>query len=92
MIPPKIQNVYTSPSVDTMDVRNIDLTSDVVVWSRGGEKRYISKSMLIEAAKLLLDGERMVEAGRMPVVPPEWFSIYWTSCRLVHVPTTVTVA
>lgn len=91
MIPPKIQNVYTSHDVHTMDVRNIDLTADTVIWSRGGDKRAISKSMLIEAAKLLLDGERMVEAGRMPAVPPEWYSVYWASCRPVPIPDHVTV-
>ena len=88
----KIQRLYTAPHVETMDVRNIDLTVDMVVWSRGGEQRKISKQMISEAARLWIDGQKMVAAGRMPEMPPEWSSIYWTSCTPVDLPITVTIS
>ena len=83
--------VYTQPDVSVVDVRNIDLAADVIIWSRGGEKRLIPKAMALDAARLLMDGEKMVAAGRLPVLPPEWYSIHWECCRPATTPTRITV-
>jgi hypothetical protein len=92
MGPPKIVTVYTATDVATVDIRSIDLTADFVVWNRGGELRKISKAILQEAARLFLDGQRMVSAGRLPELPPEWTLIYWEACLPIttHRPVTVT--
>jgi hypothetical protein len=88
----KTQQLYTAADVETMDIRNIDLTVDAVIWSRGGEKRKISKQMIVDAVRLWMDGVKMVAAGRMPELPSEWSSIYWSSCTPIPTTTTVTIS
>jgi hypothetical protein len=89
---PIVQHVYTPPEVKSLDVTILDPLTQAVIWSRGGEKRLVTRGVLSGVRDLYADAQALVQSGRITEAPKEWKLIGWDACTPIDAPTHVRVS